>query len=109
MRAFSAEILSELTPDPHALEVLITLSRESQDVMVRHGAATALARPRDDPEGFARAVCAVLEDARLRQRLGLEGRRTVERHYSWERIGESMLPLYGRLLPAAAVATEAAG
>jgi glycosyltransferase involved in cell wall biosynthesis len=49
---------------------------------------------RDDPQGFADAVRAVLHDATLRHRLGSEGRRTVERHYSWERIGESMLPLY---------------
>ena len=49
---------------------------------------------RDDPQSFADAVRAVLRDTTLRYRLGSEGRRTVERHYSWERIGESMLPLY---------------
>jgi polysaccharide biosynthesis protein PslH len=52
---------------------------------------------RDDPESFAQAVCAVLRDVPLRLRLGVEGRRTVERQYSWERIGESMLGLYGAL------------
>lgn len=52
---------------------------------------------RDDPERFADAVRSVLRDAPLRRRLGSEGRRTVERHYSWERIGESMLPLYASL------------
>jgi polysaccharide biosynthesis protein PslH len=52
---------------------------------------------RDDPHGFAHAVCAVLRDAALRRRLGVEGRRTVERQYSWERIGESMLELYNSL------------
>ena len=52
---------------------------------------------RDDPDGFAQAVRAVLQDERLRRRLGAEGRRTVERHYSWERIGESMLRLYRSL------------
>src|SRR5207247_2532446 len=45
----------------------------------------------------AQAVRAVLQDERLRRRLGAEGRRTVERHYSWERIGESMLRLYRSL------------
>jgi hypothetical protein len=44
VRAFSAEILSELSSDASALDVLTTLSRESPEVMVRHGAATALAR-----------------------------------------------------------------
>jgi polysaccharide biosynthesis protein PslH len=52
---------------------------------------------RDDPQSFADAVRAVLHDTTLRHRLGSEGRRTVERHYSWERIGESMLPLYASL------------
>jgi glycosyltransferase involved in cell wall biosynthesis len=52
---------------------------------------------RDDPDGFAHAVSAVLRDGALRRRLGVEGRRTVERHYSWEGIGESMLRLYGSL------------
>src|SRR2546422_6284516 len=32
----------------------------------------------------------VLSDAGLRQGLGAEGRRTVERLYSWDRIGESL-------------------
>lgn len=53
---------------------------------------------RDDPEGFAHAVRAVLHDGALRRRLGIEGRRTVERQYSWERIGHAMLALYGSLL-----------
>lgn len=53
---------------------------------------------RDDPESFARAVCAVLEDDGLRRRLGAEGRRTAERLYDWERIGESVLTSYTSLL-----------
>ena len=52
---------------------------------------------RDDPRGFADAVRAVLRDGALRRRLGIAGRSTVERLYSWERIGESMLPLYRSL------------
>lgn len=53
---------------------------------------------RDEPDGFARAVSAVLRDQDLRARLGAEGRLTVEREYSWDRIGESLLPLYESLL-----------
>ncbi|OLB15411.1 MAG: hypothetical protein AUH07_03030 [Gemmatimonadetes bacterium 13_2_20CM_70_9] len=49
---------------------------------------------RDDPDGFAQAVRAVLSDASLRQGLGAEGRRTVERLYSWDRIGESLVNVY---------------
>ena len=53
---------------------------------------------RDDPGGFAQAVCAVLRDAPLRLRLGLEGRRTVEGRYSWDRIGDALVPLYTALI-----------
>jgi len=53
---------------------------------------------RDDPDGFARAVCDVLRDETLRRRLGAKGRETVERQYSWERIGEPMSELYLSLL-----------
>jgi glycosyltransferase involved in cell wall biosynthesis len=53
---------------------------------------------RDDPDGFAQAVCAVLQDEALQRRLGAEGRRTVERLYEWERIGESLLTSYTSLL-----------
>lgn len=52
---------------------------------------------RDDPESFAHAVRAVLQDQPLRRRLGAEGRDTVERRYSWKRIGESLLDLYSSL------------
>jgi glycosyltransferase involved in cell wall biosynthesis len=52
---------------------------------------------RNDPDAFARAVCAVLHDQALRQRLGAAGRRTVEQHYSWERIGEPMVHAYSAL------------
>ena len=53
---------------------------------------------RDDPEGFAAAVTAVLEDAELRERLGGEGRSTVEETYSWDVIGARMNEDYRGLL-----------
>src|SRR5206468_1140353 len=53
-----------------------------------------------DPEAFAHAVRAVLQHGALRRRLGIEGRHTVERHYRWDGIGESMLPLYRSLYEA---------
>ncbi|HXF94554.1 MAG TPA: glycosyltransferase, partial [Gemmatimonadales bacterium] len=49
---------------------------------------------RDDPQSFAEAVRLVLQEPTLRARLGAEGRRTVERLYSWERIGDVLLRLY---------------
>lgn len=52
---------------------------------------------RDDPAEFAVAVTEVLRDPTLRRRLGDAGRDTVERNYSWSRIGEAMLRRYEEL------------
>lgn len=49
---------------------------------------------RDDPESFARAVLAVLEDRELRRRLGRAARETVVSHYSWNRTGRVLVGLY---------------
>ncbi len=53
---------------------------------------------RDDPQGFAEAVVAVLDDAVLRHRLGENGRRTVERSYAWDVVGDRLLAAYSGLL-----------
>jgi hypothetical protein len=52
---------------------------------------------RDDPDSFAQAVLAVLEDRGLRRRLGDEARKTVETQYSWERRGQELIELYREL------------
>jgi glycosyltransferase involved in cell wall biosynthesis len=49
---------------------------------------------RDDPAAFAEAVRAVLADTALRTRLGSAARATVERLYSWEKIGRDLIPRY---------------
>jgi polysaccharide biosynthesis protein PslH len=49
---------------------------------------------RDDPRAFADAVSDVLRDGSLRHRLGDSGRRTVERYYSWDVIGQRMIDSY---------------
>lgn len=59
---------------------------------------------RDDPKEFAHAVLAVLNDEGLRRRLGARGRATVERLYSWDVIGQTMIETY---LAAAGVCPEA--
>jgi glycosyltransferase involved in cell wall biosynthesis len=53
---------------------------------------------RDDPRAFAGAILDLAGDAALRQRLGSAGRRTAERVYGWEVIGEGMRADYHRLL-----------
>ena len=53
---------------------------------------------RDDPTDFAAAVLQVLRDRDLRNRLGHEGRRTVEQHYAWRVVGEKLIRLYQNLM-----------
>lgn len=49
----------------------------------------------DTVEEFAEATFALLADADLRRRIGSAGRRLVERHYGWDRIGERLGVLLG--------------
>lgn len=53
---------------------------------------------RDDAEGFADAVVQVLSDAELRNRLGREGRMTVEKRYAWPIVGRHLSSLYRGLI-----------
>lgn len=52
----------------------------------------------DTPEEFSDAVCRLLEDRSLRQRLGDAARRTVERTYGWDAIGDRLLSTCAELL-----------
>lgn len=64
---------------------------------------------RDAPRDFAAAVCSVLNDPALARRLGMSGRRTVERLYSWDIVGEGLIDRYlGVLRRAPAGASESA-
>ncbi len=49
-------------------------------------------------EAFADQVVELLNDAGLRARLGVEGRRLVENHYGWEASASRLLQLYGRYI-----------
>lgn len=44
---------------------------------------TGLLVPRDDPEALAQAICRLVEDPLLRQRMGEAGRRMVRERYKW--------------------------
>jgi glycosyltransferase involved in cell wall biosynthesis len=52
---------------------------------------------RDDPAEFAAAVRRVLDDAALRAHLGEGARRTAEKVYDWDVIGEAMASEYASL------------
>jgi len=64
---------------------------------------------RDDPEGFADAICRLRSDALLRRRLEENGRRTAEELYSWDVIGKALLHRYLELVGAAGPRASAGG
>lgn len=53
----------------------------------------------DDPAAYAAAIATLLDNPELRERMGAEGRRRVEREYNWERESRKILDLYAELLP----------
>jgi len=58
----------------------------------------ALLVPAGDPGALAAAIGRLLEDERLRQALGVAGRRLVEERYSGARVAQSLVAHYARLV-----------
>jgi glycosyltransferase involved in cell wall biosynthesis len=56
---------------------------------------------RDDAKGFADAVVQILSDQELRNRLGREGRATVEKYYAWPIVGRHLSSIYMELIEGA--------
>jgi len=67
--------------------------------IVRDGEEGFLAR-RDDPASFAALAARLLEDEDLRSRLGRQGRRRVEEHFSLERMLDAYEALYREIMGA---------
>jgi glycosyltransferase involved in cell wall biosynthesis len=65
--------------------------------VVRDGETGLLVAPKD-PGALARAVGRLVEDARLRRRLGEAGHEYVGRHYDWTENAQQMAAIYERLL-----------
>jgi len=65
--------------------------------VVRDG-ETGLLVPPKDPGALARAVGRLVEDPRLRAKLGEAGRDYVARHYDWTENAQQMAAIYERLL-----------
>lgn len=62
-----------------------------QGLKVIHGENIMIA---SQPKEFARWCCALLEHPEFCRRLAANGRKTVEKHYTWEGIGDRLIRLY---------------
>jgi len=65
--------------------------------LIEDGVDGLLVEPKN-PQQIADAVCKLLQDADLRQRLALNARKKVVDRYSWKRQAEKVVTVYERLL-----------
>jgi len=56
----------------------------------------------DDADSLVAAIIRLFDDPAMRARLGAAARRTAERHYGWQAIGDRLLATYDELLPSEA-------
>jgi glycosyltransferase involved in cell wall biosynthesis len=66
---------------------VVTTTKGAEGLAVVHGENILIA---DSPEAFAEEVLRVMDDFVLRARLAANGRRLVERLYTWDRIGNEL-------------------
>ena len=71
---------------------VVTTTKGAEGLAVVHGENILIA---DSPEAFAREVLRVMDDFVLRARLAANGRRLVERLYTWDRIGAEFEKVLG--------------
>ena len=71
---------------------VVTTTKGAEGLAVVHGENILIA---DSPEAFAREVLRVMDDFVLRARLAANGRRLVERLYTWDRIGNELENVIG--------------
>lgn len=70
---------------------VITTSIGAQGIDVSPGKNIVIA---DEPKEFAKRAVELLGDEQLRQKIGNNGRRTVENHYSWEKSADMINELF---------------
>jgi glycosyltransferase involved in cell wall biosynthesis len=66
---------------------VVTTSKGAEGLAVEHGEHILIA---DSPDAFATEVLRVMDDFVLRARLAANGRRLVQRLYTWDRIGNRL-------------------
>ncbi|MBZ5561100.1 MAG: glycosyltransferase [Acidobacteriia bacterium] len=85
---------------------IVSTSIGCEGLRVKNGEHLLVA---DDPENFAAAVCRLLEETPLRQRLARSGRALVESEYNWEAIGRCLDQAYQSALSTGRVGVLARG
>jgi len=65
--------------------------------VVKEGETGILVPPKN-PHALATAIKRLLEDESMRRRMGVEGRKRMERHFSWPEAGRKMLQVYEEVL-----------
>jgi glycosyltransferase involved in cell wall biosynthesis len=51
-----------------------------------------------DPKNLAKGINTLLKDKQMRERFGSDGRKTIERHFSWKSIVEDLAQIYENML-----------
>jgi len=77
---------------------VISTQLETGVQYVNQNGVTGLVVPPGDSEALAGAINRLLEDEKLRTRMGIEGRRRVEREFTKERMAWGTLKLYEEVL-----------
>jgi glycosyltransferase involved in cell wall biosynthesis len=54
--------------------------------------------PPKSPENMAKAISRLLDEQALRERIGRAARKTIEEHYTWDKIAENVTESYEHML-----------
>lgn len=76
-------------------KAIVTTAVGSEGIDLKAGENALFA---DQPEAFAQAVLALLDDPQRRERLGSAARACAQASYGWDAIGEQLCGCYARLL-----------
>jgi len=72
----------------------VVATRVGGTVDVVENGETGFLVSRENPTELANAILVLLNDKKLREKMGKKGRRKVVQHFSWTRVAEKMLKIY---------------
>jgi glycosyltransferase involved in cell wall biosynthesis len=91
-RKFSGQSGVTQTAYLHSLPVIATDVGGLPELVI-HGKTGIIVQPKD-PKGLALAIEMLLADEDKRQRYGLNGKRLLDTHLTWDRVTERLLEIY---------------